>query len=98
MAFAPISPLTMDGLNKFLSMAYHQFINHAIYTFADLRIADQLIHAPSDCGFTTEEIIHNGGRQWNSQLLYRILYVLVYTVVSYNRLMMINIFFSHHQV
>lgn len=59
-------------------MAYHQFINHAIYISADLRIADQLIHALSDCGFTCDEIIHNGEKQWNSQLLYRILRACVY--------------------
>jgi hypothetical protein len=39
MAFAPISPLTTDGLNKFLSMTYHQYINCATYTFAELRVA-----------------------------------------------------------
>jgi hypothetical protein len=78
MAFAPVSPLTIDGLNKFLSMKYHQYINYAIYTFAELGIADRLIHAASDRGFTIEEIIGDDRQQWNSQLLYRILRACVY--------------------
>jgi hypothetical protein len=79
MAFAPVSPLTVDGLDKFLSMAYHQFINYAIFTFAELGIADRLIHAAHDRGFTTEEIIGDDRQQWNSQLLYRILRACVYS-------------------
>jgi hypothetical protein len=78
MAFAPVSSLTIDGLNKFLSMTYHHFINQAIYTFAELRLADQLIHAVPDRGLTVEEIIDDDRKQWNSQLLYRILRACVY--------------------
>jgi len=73
MAFAPVSPLTIDGLNKFLSIGYHQFINWAIYTFAELGIADRLIHATPDHGLTIEEIMGDDRQQWNSQLLYRVL-------------------------
>ena len=73
MAFPPISPFTMDGLNKFLSMTYHQFIHQTIYTFAELRIADRLVHAAADRGLTIEEIIGDDREQWNSQLLLRII-------------------------
>jgi hypothetical protein len=78
MAFAPVSPLTTDGLNKFLSMNYHQLISYAIYTFAELRVADQLIHAAPDHGFTIDEIIGDDRKQWNKQLLDRILRACVY--------------------
>ncbi|CAF2570076.1 unnamed protein product [Rotaria sp. Silwood2] len=73
MAFAPVSSLILDGLPKFLSMAYHEALNHAIYTFAELGIADQLIQAPFDRGFSVEEIIGDDRPQWNRDLLYRIL-------------------------
>ncbi|CAF1349980.1 unnamed protein product [Rotaria sordida] len=78
MAFAPISPLTVDGLPKFLSIGYHHLINQAIYTFAELGIADRLIHAPSDHGFTVQEIIGDDQPQWNRDLLYRILRACIY--------------------
>ncbi|CAF3652129.1 unnamed protein product [Rotaria sp. Silwood1] len=59
-------------------MIYHQLINQAIYTFADLGIADRLIDAPLDCGFTVEEIIGNDQPQWNRDLLYRIVRACIY--------------------
>ncbi|CAF0922310.1 unnamed protein product [Adineta steineri] len=68
MAFAPISPLTVDGLPKFLSMIYHHFINWAIYTFAQLDTA----------GFTIEEIIKTDKQKRNNDLLKRIFNVCVY--------------------
>ena len=73
MAFTPVSSLTVEGLNKFLSMNYHYPIKKAIYTFADLRIADRLVHAEVDRGLTVEEIIGDDREQWNSQLLLRII-------------------------
>jgi hypothetical protein len=60
MAFAPISPFTMDGVNKFLSMSYHRLIDYAIYTFAEFGIADRFIHATLDRVFTIEEIVGDG--------------------------------------
>ncbi|CAF2993677.1 unnamed protein product [Rotaria sp. Silwood2] len=78
MAFIPVSSLTVNGLPKFLSMIYHQLINQSIYTFADLGIADRLIHAQSDRGFTVEEIISDDQQQWNRDLLYRILRACIY--------------------
>ena len=78
MAFVPASPMTLNGRSKFLSIAYHQYINNAIYTFAELGLADQLIHAEPNHGLTIEEIVGNDRRQWNSQLLYRILRACVY--------------------
>jgi len=78
MAFAPVSPFTLTGLNKFLSLTYHQMINWAIYTFAELNLADQLIRASPDRGYTVEEIIGEDRKQWNSQLIYRILRACVY--------------------
>ncbi|CAF0955385.1 unnamed protein product [Adineta steineri] len=78
MAFAPISPLTVDGLPKFLSMTYHHFINWAIYTFAELGLADRLIHAQLNTGLTIEEIVNTDKQKWNNDLLKRILNVCVY--------------------
>ncbi|CAF2830080.1 unnamed protein product [Rotaria sp. Silwood2] len=78
MAFAPVSSLTIDGMPKFLSMGYHELINRAIYTFAELNIADRLIQASSDRGFTVQEIIGDDRPQWNSDFLYRILRACIY--------------------
>ncbi|CAF1393587.1 unnamed protein product [Rotaria sordida] len=79
MAFAPVSSLVVDDLPKFFSMMYHQLINQAIYTFAELGIADRLINVPLDRGFTVEEIIGDNKLQWNRDLLYRILRACIYS-------------------
>ena len=74
MAFAPVSPLVVDGLAKFLSLAYHRMIESAIFTFVDLNLADLLVNAPFDRGLTVDEIINKGGQStWNKEILYRIL-------------------------
>ncbi|CAF4852082.1 unnamed protein product [Rotaria sp. Silwood1] len=59
-------------------MTYHELISWAVYAFAELGIADRLIHAAMDNGFTVEEIIGDDRPKWNSQLLYRILRTCVY--------------------
>ncbi|CAF3777456.1 unnamed protein product [Rotaria sp. Silwood1] len=72
MAFAPVSPLIVDDLPKFLSMVYHQFINQVIYTFANFSIADRLVIAALDRGFTVKEIMNDEQSEWNQDLLYQI--------------------------
>ncbi|CAF1149026.1 unnamed protein product [Rotaria sp. Silwood1] len=59
-------------------MVYHKFINQAIYAFADLGIADRLMNAPLDRGFTVEEIMGDDRSQWNQDLLSRILRACIY--------------------
>jgi hypothetical protein len=78
MAFAATSALTLDGLPKFLSMTYHELINWAVYAFAELGIADRLVHAAPAHGFTVQEIVGDDRPQWNSDLLYRILRTCIY--------------------
>jgi hypothetical protein len=78
MAFAPVSPFSVDGLTKYLSMAYYQLINFAIYTFADLGIADYFIDGKLDHGLTIEEILSDNRKQWKSDLLDRVLRACIY--------------------
>ncbi|CAF4268705.1 unnamed protein product, partial [Adineta steineri] len=52
MTFAPTSPLTIDGLPKFLSMGYHRLLDRATYTFAELGLADRLVNALPNQGLT----------------------------------------------
>ena len=73
MTFAPVSPLTVDGLPKFLSIAYHRLLDRATFTFAELGIADRLVNASPDQGLTAQEIIGNKRPEWNCDLLYRVL-------------------------
>lgn len=73
MAFLPTSPLSLDGHRKFLSIMYHRYINTGVFAFAELNIADRLVHADPKCGFTAEEIITNDRLEWNSCVLHRIL-------------------------
>jgi hypothetical protein len=73
MAFAPESPLTLDGLPKFLSVVYHRYHFYGIYTFAELGVADRLVEAIPDRGLTAQEIIDDNHPEWNSALLHRIL-------------------------
>ena len=73
MALSLVSPFTVDGLKKFLSLTCHYKVSQAVHVFAELRIADRLAHAQVDRGLTIEEILGNDREQWNSQLLYRIL-------------------------
>lgn len=78
MSCGPISPFVINGFNKYLSMHAHQLISYAIYTFAELGIADKLIHADSNRGLTVDEIIGENEKQWNKDLLYRILRACIY--------------------
>ncbi|CAF3747344.1 unnamed protein product [Rotaria sp. Silwood1] len=73
MAFKRISPLTLDGLSKYFSFGYHRLIEHAVYTFGELNVADRLVNAKSDQGMTVQEIIGDNSLNWNSDMLYRIL-------------------------
>jgi hypothetical protein len=73
MAFPPTSPLTTAGFQKFLSFSYHRMIEWAVMAFVDLKLADRLIHAAPDNGFTVEEIIDDDRSTWNKEMLYRIL-------------------------
>ncbi len=83
MVFAPVSPFTLDGLKKFLSIAYHQFLNDAIYAFAETGLADQMIHVVPDRDFTIEEITSYSIEYYEHMCM----------VVLWNQLMMINILF-----
>ncbi|CAF3906656.1 unnamed protein product, partial [Rotaria sp. Silwood1] len=73
MAFERISPLTLDGLPKYLSFGYHRLIEHVVYTFVELNLADRLVNAKSDQGMTVQEIIGDDSLNWNADMLYRIL-------------------------
>ena len=73
MAFAPVSPLTIDGLPKFLSFAFHRTIEWAVVAFVNLNLADRLVHAVPDRGMTVEEIMGDDQAKWNKDLLYRLL-------------------------
>ena len=74
MAFAPVSPLVVEGFPKFLSVAYHRMIESAVIAFIDLNLPDRLLHAAPNQGFTLDEIIGIDGHSvWNKDVLYRIL-------------------------
>ncbi|CAF3456719.1 unnamed protein product [Rotaria sp. Silwood2] len=73
MAFARISPLTLDGLPKYLSLCYHRLIEHAMYTFAELNLADRLVHARPDQGMTVQEIMDGERSCWDPNFIYRLL-------------------------
>jgi hypothetical protein len=73
MAFELISPFTLDGLPKYLSLTYHRFIEHAVFTFGELNLADRLVNAKPDQGMTVQEIMGDERLNWNTDLLYRVL-------------------------
>ncbi|CAF4014975.1 unnamed protein product [Rotaria sordida] len=82
MAFAPVSPLTVDGFPKFLTVVYHRMIESAIIAFIDLNLSDRFVHAAPHQGFTLDEIIGTDDHStWNKDVLYRILRACVVTGV-----------------
>jgi hypothetical protein len=82
MAFAPISPLTVDGFPKFLSMAYHRMIESFIVAFIDLNLPDKLVHAAPNQGLILDEIIGTDDHStWNKDVLYRVLRACIITGV-----------------
>ncbi|CAF4081091.1 unnamed protein product [Rotaria sordida] len=73
MASERISPLILDGLSKYLSIATHRFIEYAIFAFVELNLADRLVNAVPDQGLTVQEIMSDERSSWNADLLYRVL-------------------------
>lgn len=73
MAFEPVSPLTLAGMPKYFSAVYHRLIEYAMFTFAELNLADRLVNAVPDQGMTVQEVIGCERSDWNADLLYRIL-------------------------
>ena len=73
MAFKPISPLTLVGVPKYFSVVYHRLIEHSIFAFAELNLADRLVDAVPDRGLTAREIIDRERLNWNETLLHRVL-------------------------
>ena len=67
------SPLELKGLAKFISLSSHRTIERAVWTFAELGIADLM----ADCQepITALELSQRGGHQWNAEYLFRLLRV-----------------------
>jgi hypothetical protein len=64
-----LSPLIIPGLPKYVSLLSHNFMQTAVWTFAELGIADLL--AAVDQPQTADELARKQG--WNSEFLYRLL-------------------------
>src|SRR5437868_1432720 len=60
----------IEGMGKFWWITFHRYMGIAVYTFADLGIADRLVNA-SDEGLTAEDIAAKDN--WNVDLVYRLL-------------------------
>ena len=65
------SPLSTNGLSKFVSFALHRFIERAVWTFAELDIATLM--AEHQTPLTATELSQLKGNNWNAELLYRLL-------------------------
>jgi hypothetical protein len=67
------SPLELKGLPKYISSSLHRTIDRAVWTFAELGIADLM----ADCQgpITALQLSQRGGEQWNAEYLYRLLRV-----------------------
>ena len=64
-----LSPLLMHGDEKYLSFVFHRFLETAVWTFAELGVADLLAAASEPQ--TADELARSQG--WNSEFLYRVL-------------------------
>ena len=67
------SPLELQGLPKFISLSSHRTIERAVWTFAELGIADLM--AECQRPITALELSQRAGQQWNAEYLYRLLRV-----------------------
>ena len=67
------SPLELKGLSKYISLSCHRTLERAVWTFAELGIADLM----ADCSepITARELSQRGGQHWNAENLYRLLRV-----------------------
>jgi hypothetical protein len=63
------SPLTMTGVPKYISFVFQRYFETAVWTFAELGVADLLAAASGPQ--TADELARSQG--WNSECLYRIL-------------------------
>ncbi|CAF4251364.1 unnamed protein product [Rotaria sp. Silwood2] len=66
-----LSPLVTDGLPKFMSFVFHRYMERALWTFAELGIADLM--AQHKMPLTATELSQLNGNDWNSEFLYRLL-------------------------
>lgn len=68
-----LSPLSTPGDAKYLSFVFHRYLETAVWTFAELGIAD--LFAAASEPQTADELAQSQG--WNSEFLYRVLCAVV---------------------
>ncbi|CAM4792793.1 unnamed protein product [Rotaria magnacalcarata] len=66
-----LSPLVIDGLPKYMSFGFHRCMERAVWTFAELGIADLM--AAHKVSLTATELSQLNGNDWNAEFLYRLL-------------------------
>ena len=65
------SPLELKGLPKYLSLNSHRTIERAVWTFAELGIADMM--ADVEGPITALELSRRASQHWNAEYLFRLL-------------------------
>ena len=68
-----LSPLVEKGSSKFMSFVFHRYVERALWTFAELGIADLM--ANHEQPLTAIELSEINGNTWNAEFLYRLLRV-----------------------
>ncbi|CAF3728763.1 unnamed protein product [Rotaria socialis] len=66
-----LSPLVIGGLPKYMSFVFHRCMERAVWTFAELGIADLM--AAHKVSLTATELSQLNGNDWNAEFVYRLL-------------------------
>jgi hypothetical protein len=64
------SPMEVKGSSKYLSLVFHRSLEHAIWTFCELGIANLIAYYQA--AITTSELSRLYGNNWNAEFLYRL--------------------------